>query len=398
MDTPATMSCSSLAVLFTIADLKSTGGGSRKLATDLCIALGTCGAKVILISQVEAAPTVPSLIPDPKYVHTHLVKFSLASDHWGVAYAPSFKRKVADLCRQEGIQIIHDNGLWLPSNHAASRVARRQRIPLVIHPHGMLQPWALSYRAWKKRIAWLLYQRQDLETASLFVATSDQEAEAIRRMGLIQPIALIPNGVHLPTWKAHNRTNREIRRALFLSRIHPIKGLINLVTAWDRVRPEGWRMIVAGRDETGHLEDVKRAVQNKGLQEDFEFVGSVEGEVKERLYRDADLFILPSFSENFSLVVAEALSYGVPVITTRGAPWEGLVKNRCGWWVEVGVQPLAEAIQAATSLSDAERHDMGWRGRSFVSEAFSFREIALEMLAVYDWIRGVGAKPSCILE
>jgi glycosyltransferase involved in cell wall biosynthesis len=156
-------------------------------------------------------------------------------------------------------------------------------------------------------------------------------------------------------------------------------------------------MIVAGRDEAKHLEEVKRAVQNIGLQKDFKFVGMVEGEAKERLYRDADLFILPSLSENFGLVVAEALSYGVPVITTRGTPWEGLVKNRCGWWVEIGIPPLAEAIQTAISLSDDARHEMGQRGRTFAAEAFSYKKIAMDMLAAYDWIRGDGAKPSCIL-
>jgi glycosyltransferase involved in cell wall biosynthesis len=394
----ATTSSSSPAVLFTIADLRSTGGGSRKAAADLCLALGACGVRVSIISQAEAVPSTPSLTPDSKYVKSRLVKLSMAGIRRGVMYAPRFKRELTYLCRQESIQIIHDHGLWLPSNHAAARVAHRLRIPLVIHPHGMLQPEALYYRAWKKRIAWLLYQRRDLKIASLFVATADREAEAIRRAGLIQPIALIPNGVPIPALTTHSPVAKEIRQALFLSRIHPIKGLLNLVAAWQHVRPEGWRMIIAGQDERGHLQEVKRAVQASGLQEHFKFIGTVEGEAKERLFREADLFILPSSSENFGLVVAEALSYGVPVITTKGTPWQGLVKNRCGWWVELGVRPLSEAIQAAILLTDAERYAMGRRGRCFVAEAFSFNVIALEMLAVYEWIRGIGAKPSCILQ
>jgi len=164
------------------------------------------------------------------------------------------------------------------------------------------------------------------------------------------------------------------------------------------VRPKGWRMVVAGPDEGGHRTVVEQAVQKAGLEKSFIFVGPVAGAAKEKLYREADLFILPTFTENFGMVVAEALSYGVPVITTKGAPWEGLIDHCCGWWVDVGVEPLAEAIQAAVAMTDTERQEMGKRGYRLVEVNFSWPRIAKEMLAMYQWILGQGSKPGSVKE
>ena len=261
----------------------------------------------------------------------------------------------------------------------------------------MLEPWAMSFRAWKKKLAWSLYQKRDLESAALLVATSAQEAESIRKVGLRQPIAVIPNGIDLPEWKERTFPKEGMRSALFLSRVHPKKGLMNLVAAWDRVRPEEWRMIIAGPNEGNHRADVELAVRRAGLDQEIQFVGSVAGEAKEHLYRDADLFILPTYSENFGVVVAEALAYGVPVITTKGAPWEGLLSHKCGWWIDMGIEPLVEAIREATTMPNDERQEMGRSGRDYVAQDFSWPKIAEQMLSVYKWVLKKETKPDCIL-
>jgi glycosyltransferase involved in cell wall biosynthesis len=181
------------------------------------------------------------------------------------------------------------------------------------------------------------------------------EGENVRRAGFNNPIALIPNGVELPAAleKPEIRNQKSaVRRALFLSRIHPKKGLLNLVKAWDAVqksearsqKPEvgipasdfrspasdKWELLIVGPDEGGHLAEVQAAVRNAGLERQIHFHGEVMGEDKIECYRGADLFVLPSFSENFGLVIAEALSCGVPVITTRETPWEELETHRFG--------------------------------------------------------------------
>ncbi|MGB5063775.1 MAG: glycosyltransferase, partial [Candidatus Competibacter sp.] len=160
----------------------------------------------------------------------------------------------------------------------------------------------------------------------------------------------------------------------------------------------GWKMIIAGPDEGGHQKIVEAAIQHAGLQDDFEFPGSVVyGDEKEALYRSAEVFVLPTFSENFGLVVAEALACGVPVITTKGAPWEGLLTHRCGWWIDIGVEPLVAALREAMNLPPDTLRDMGRRGRAYVEQNFGWPGIAQQMLSVYRWVLGQGDKPDCVM-
>jgi glycosyltransferase involved in cell wall biosynthesis len=109
------------------------------------------------------------------------------------------------------------------------------------------------------------------------------------------------------------------------------------------------------------------------------------------------LFVLPSHSENFGIVVAEALASGVPVITTRATPWEELVTHRCGWWTENGPEPLAAALRDALSRTDEERREMGRRGRQLVDQKYSWPGIAAQVHAVYRWMLGEGEKPECVV-
>jgi glycosyltransferase involved in cell wall biosynthesis len=381
-------------VLHTIASLKATKGGPSVSVSRLCEALSDNGIKVDLMTQKGWRTPESHLIPDLKRVQTRFVR-SLPFLGERLSYAPFLRKRIGSESHRKHYKIIHDHGLWLPCNHAASSIANRLGIPFIVHPRGMLEPWALSYKAWKKRIAWRSYQRRDLSRASILVATSAQEEHAIRRAGLRLPIAIIPNGIDLPPeTMAVNKSGTKM--ALFLSRIHPKKGLLNLVAAWAKTRPEGWTIVVAGPDEGGHRRDLESAIHRAGVGDQFVFAGPVAGEEKADLYRNADLFILPTFSENFGLVVAEALAYGVPVITTKGAPWEGLVAHGCGWWIDMNVEALASAIRKATNLSAETRQAMGERGRRYVQSAFAWSRIAHEMMSVYMWVLGQCERPACV--
>lgn len=129
----------------------------------------------------------------------------------------------------------------------------------------------------------------------------------------------------------------------------------------------------------------------------FKFIGSVADKDKWKLYRRADLFVLPTHSENFGIVVAEALASGLPVITTKGAPWAELEKHQCGWWVDIGVEPLAKALNQAINLSPEERQTMGQCGRQLIEQNYSWDKIGKEMLAVYEWILGGDNQPDCVI-
>lgn len=293
--------------------------------------------------------------------------------------------------------IVHSNGLWLYPHLAAYRYCAEQKTPLVVSPRGMLEPWAFRHNAWKKRPLWWAYEKRSLQSARVLHATAIQEAEALRGLGLTNPVAVIPNGVDLPADCSHLIASNGIRTALFLSRIHPKKGLLNLIKAWSIVRPGGWKMVIAGPQEAGHESELCEAVQRAGLQDIFDFVGPVFGEDKSLLFRQASLFILPSFSENFGIAIAEALASGVPVITTTGTPWHELEERDCGWWVDCGADSLAAALEKATRLSDDELRGMGMRGRRLVEERYSWTTVASDMKKVYEWILNDGAPPACVM-
>jgi glycosyltransferase involved in cell wall biosynthesis len=261
----------------------------------------------------------------------------------------------------------------------------------------MLSSWAARHHRWKKQIAWVLFQRRDFAGASLLHATSRQELEDCRRAGFGGPIAVIPNGVELPIAEDAPAMKRETRVALCVARLHPVKGLINLVEAWNKVRPSGWKMIVAGGDENGHQAVLEARIAACGLADTFEFLGAVARDVTRALYQEAELFILPSHSENFGMGIAEALSHAVPVITTQGTPWHDLIEHRCGWWEEVGAEPLARALLEATGLSPEEREEMGKRGRELVARKYSWLRVAAEFKAIYSWLLAEGERPNCVV-
>ncbi len=383
-------------VIITISSLLPQSGGTSRTSTQLCAALAPLGVKVDLLSLDYGLRHGTPLLPRSDLVTTHLLPCHY-SRPLRLIWAPQYRRALATRARQLAPALIHDNGVWQTTNHAAARVARQLDIPLIISPRGMLEPWAMQYKSWKKAPAWHLYQQRDLRTARVLHATSDMEALSLRALGLRQPIAVIPNGVETPPDAGTEKPRTGPRTALFLARVHPVKGLLNLVKAWSQLRPSGWRAVIAGPDEGGHRAEVEAAVQAAGLAGQFLFAGPVEGRAKWDLFHGADLFVLPTFSENFGVAIAEALACGVPVITTKGAPWQVLRSHQCGWWVEIGAEPLAEALQAAMGLPEAERRAMGHRGRGLVAQHYLWPGVAARMLEVYRWMLGRGSRPDCVV-
>jgi glycosyltransferase involved in cell wall biosynthesis len=382
-------------VVHITAGLHPSFGGPSRTVVQLTDALAKdAGTGVTLLSQGVTGE--PAILSNIKAVNRLLLESSSALL---LKLGLPLRQELNRMAQHSPSSLIHSHGVWLPVNHWASRIARRYGIPLIIHPRGMLEPWALDYKAWKKRIAMALYQRSDLEAANVLVATSAAEYENLRMIGLRQPIAIIPNGVQLDVVSESGlhpvSVNNDKRTVLFLSRIHPKKGLLNLVQAWTQLAPQDWRLCLAGPNEGGHLNEVMDLVREKGITESVEYVGELDGENKASCYRGADLFVLPTYSENFGVVVAEALAYGLPVITTRGAPWADLETYNCGWWIDIGVEPLARALREAMALSEEERRAMGERGMEYVRR-YDWDDIARQMIDVYLWVLGQGEKPDCV--
>jgi glycosyltransferase involved in cell wall biosynthesis len=262
----------------------------------------------------------------------------------------------------------------------------------------MVTDWSLSHQAWKKRTAWHLYQKHVFRQASLFHATAPAEVENLRALGLSQPVAVVPNGVDLPETIPDDPAPDE-KRALFLSRIHPKKGLPMLLDAWAEVQPDGWTLELVGPSENDHRAELEAQAAELGLDGTVVFSGPVDDADKWHKYAAADLFVLPTHSENFGIVVAEALAAEVPVLTTTGAPWQELKTHDCGWWVEPAPDAIRDALATATGQKRDNLVAMGRRGRALVESTYTWQAVGRKMRQAYEWLlRGELSRPSFIQE
>ena len=386
-----------LSVVLTVGSLGERYGGPSRTVTGLASALARHGVSIDVVAGLHSRIDGTIVAPASREVGVHAATVWQAGP---VRLYPDFAHQLVVLTAGRSGGLIHDNGLWGHNNYQAWSAARNTGVPYVLSPRGMIEPWALNHKAWKKRIALAMYQRRILEGSALFFATAPAEYESIRRAGLKGPVAIVPNGIDNidPDPGTPPEVQDDCQRpriALFLSRIQQKKGLINLLQAWAKVNGGGWLLRLAGPDEGGHLREVLRTVRDLGLTDRVQYIGSVSGEEKRRVYREADIFVLPTFSENFGVVVAEALAFGVPVITTKGAPWRDIETHGCGWWIDIGVEPLVSALSQAIALSDEERRVMGLRGRDLI-RIYDWNDIAGKTLAAYRWILGLGSRPDFV--
>ncbi|SRR6266487_1004952 len=382
-------------VVVTIATLDPQHGGPARTVPALCRALVRRGTDLELVTIAErgrGAASIETAGFNATVIETRATRYQPRS------WAAQFKDALSNALRAKKDVVLYDVGLWLPSNHFATQIAAKTQTPLVSSPRGMLSAQALQFAKWKKRLAWIAYQKSDMKRARVLHATSENEAKDFRARGLTQLIAIVPNGVEVPLELPRRlRPNGATRTLLFLSRLHPIKGLKDLVRAWAQVRPPHWRVVLAGPDEDGHRGEVESLIASLNLQSDFEFAGPADNETKWKLLSSADLFVLPSYSESFGLAIAEALAAEVPVITTRATPWSELQSNQCGWWIETGVAALANSLAEATNKTAAELRGMGERGRKLVLGKYSWDVVAEKMLSLFEWLIGRGEQPQWLV-
>lgn len=382
-----------LHVIQTVDSIAERHGGPTRTIRDLCEALGRAGARVTLIAGNDPAGPDRLLSPDPALVETMLVP------HHGRLPLPRPDLATAIACLAGPNAILHDNGLWNPANLVATATARKLRLPYVVSPHGMLAPWALAWRRQRKAVAWIAYQRRLLASCAGLVATAPAESADIRARVPARPIATIPNGVAIPAQYPDRgeRDPDQERTLLFLSRLHPVKNLPGLLAAWARLaadpRFSRWHLRIAGPDEGGHRADI--AALAAGLPR-VSIEPAIAESAKAAAFAAADLFILPSFTENFGIVVAEALAHGVPVIASTGTPWQALMTDRCGWHVAPDPASLFLALEAAMALAPAERRAMGVRGHKLVARDLGWDKIAQRTLAFYTWLLAGGSRPEFV--
>jgi glycosyltransferase involved in cell wall biosynthesis len=375
-------------IIQTVASISEEAAGPSYSVVRLCETLIADGEDTTL-AVLDWTP-MPS---PPRFVKM----FPLGAGPRRLGRSPSMRQWFAEAGRSQSVDLIHNHGLWMMPNVYSGSAARRFKIPFVVSPRGTLSDWAFSHGSPAKRLFWPLLQRPALATVSCFHATSEAEYEAVRRRGFRQPVAVIPNGIDIPTLVPKQFPS--CRTLLFLGRLHPSKGLELLLPAWRAVQdrfPE-WRLVIAGPDQDGYGLKMRNMADELGLKR-IEFAGALMGDDKWAAYQAADLFVLPSYTENFGMTVAEALASGVPAIVSKGAPWKEIEDKKAGWWIEIGVDPLVGCLEHALSQSSDVLGVMGRRGRNWMEEEFSWTRAASEMQEVYRWILHGGRKPHCVLE
>ena len=314
---------------------------------------------------------------------------------------PSFSQgEIAQYLKDEKFQLIQIQSMWELPYHKVMVEARRLGIPYIVTPRGMLEPWSLSQKKWKKKLAWWLYQRNDVQQSVCVFTTAKKEAEHVSELGVTACKAVIPNGIETSSYPCKTSVDQVKKQVLFLGRMHVKKGIEILFDAWKRIHADysDWRLLVVGNGEIEYIQSLENRMESLGLKDSIKVLPPVYGNDKIRLYQESALLCLPSFSENFGMVIAEAMSCGTPVITTTDCPWDILNETNTGWCIHLSVDNLERALREALSMSSAELYDRGQRASQLICDNFDYRSVTRKTLSLYEWLLNGGKKPAFVYE
>lgn len=266
------------------------------------------------------------------------------------------------------ISLIHIHGLWHPIILVFYRITIFYKIPYVVNLRGMLLPYAISQKKFKKFIAFILYQRRILNKARLLISSSTNELNDCIKYKFKSPSVFVPNPVALSNHgiKSHKSSNTFIFS--FVGRLHPIKGIDIFIEALSSFKHYNYIFQIIGPDNHNYISYLKRLINKNKLNKNVHYLGEKVGLELDNIMRLCDVLVLPSHSENFGLVVAESLNKGIPVLTTNSTPWTDLVKYKCGWVVDPSVEGLRQGIRCCLNTPKDLLITMGNNGRKFISK------------------------------
>ena len=363
-----------------VPSLEEQHGGPSKSVRALCEALAQAGDEVDLLATEPAAPTTG------RRAEVGSLRIRIFRRDWPQRLCPS--AGLRNELRTTDSAVIHHHSIWLRTLHYAHQHSRRRGMPLVISPRGMMSAWAWQHRGWRKRVSRALVHPAALENATAWHATSAEEAEEIRALGFRQPVCVAPNGIDCPPveqlhiaatyWRDTCPALADRKVALFYSRFHQKKRVLELIELWRAQAPADWLLLLVGipQDYTAEqLEAYARKFPGAAR------VLAYHGTGRPPPYAVASLFLLPSHNENFGLVIAEAMAHGVPVAVTDTTPWRAVNQHGRGWCVSWPDYPAA--LAQALGEVPAQLAARGAAAKAWVVDEFSWRKSAETLRAFY---------------
>ena len=383
-------------ILHVVSGLAKTAGGTTEAVPKICLAQALAGVEVTLVAFDYGE--LPDML---KTAIAAGVRYVPMKRLFGSPVLPSFDmiRRLPRLVAES--DVVHVHGQWHFPDWYVPMCARRMDKPYVMMPHGALEPERLKISSFKKKIIGGLLDRPALERADGIFVTAESEQQGIAAYGLKTRTFMIPLGINVEEFpKVPEEDIKAVRRKLavpngkkillYFSRITQFKGVDLLAEAWREMRDfhNEWQLVLAGPDDHhGYLAEAKKFYASMMDDGRYQFTGPVFGADRIALLQAAGCFVLPTRNENFSFAVAEAMVSGIPVVTTKGAPWRVLEEIGAGRWVDVSVDAIKDGLMDVLSRSDAERVAMGTRGRDYVVDNLSWPSIAQRHIAAYREIK-----------
>lgn len=381
-------------VAFLSPSVSRTGGGIFEIVRSLAQALVSGGhAEVDVYGLTDEFSDADRPAWGSVPVHT----FPARGLH-RFGYAPELQAALM----QDRYDLVHLHALWQHASIVTSRYAQRRQVPSIITLNGMLDPWAVQHSPWRKRVAWRVFERANVDQAACIQVNTLSEAKSAKQFGLANRFAVIPNGILLPD-RAETRSvgqRSDPKRLLYLGRLHAKKNLIALVEAVALLGQAfaGWQLDIVGWDQGNYAARIRECIAALGLDGSVAIHEPEYGAEKDARLCAADAFILPSHSEGLPMAVLEAWSHAKPVVMTAACNLEIGFTAGAALECDVTAEGIAKALSQLLTMPDAERTVMGRSGRALVERQFTWPSVADDMAATYRWVLGQADAPKCLLK
>ena len=379
-------------ILHVLANISPSYGGTSKACTEMCRALASAGEEITIYT---------SNMDYPKGRLNVAVNTPIADDgynvwHFPVQFPPyMISVEMAKALRDhvKEFNLVHIHGLYRFPQAVAAHYARRHDVPYIVQPHGVLDPFLFyGRRPIRKRVYEYMVELRNLNSAGAIQFTSEEEMNLAQPLGLRVPSIVVPLGLELSEYENLPRCGTfkdkyglgDTKVILHMGRINFKKGLDILVRAFAQVAipKEDIRLVLAGPDD-GYGRQVSELLMQEGIEDKALFTSMLQGDDKLAALKDADIFALPSYSENFGVAVIEAMACGVPVVISNKVNiWREVQAGGAGLVTPCDAQKVAEAMLFLLNDEDSRRK-MGRAGRALVRENYGWDSVVRDMLAAY---------------